>query len=220
MKRNCSLNDISDGNLYDSGDLAAVNCNGCKGLASCCHGMGNSIILDPYDIYRLTTKQNLTFERLLQDKLDLNVVDGIILPNLKMAGEEEGCTFLNNQGRCSIHAYRPGICRIFPLGRYYENHGFKYFMQIKECPNNSAAKRKISKWIDTPDIEKYEAFLVEWHYFLNAAEDKINNLPDDKWIKNVNMLILNHFYVLNYEAVRDFYPQFYQRLNIVKKAIF
>lgn len=127
MKRNVSLNEISDGRLYDLNDLVEASCNGCKGAAVCCHGMGNSIILDPYDIYRLTTNLNLTFEELLIDKIELNVVDGVILPNLKMAGLREGCSFLGQEGKCSIHPYRPGICRIFPLGRVYDNHDFKYF---------------------------------------------------------------------------------------------
>ncbi|MDQ9892155.1 YkgJ family cysteine cluster protein, partial [Acinetobacter baumannii] len=76
------------------------------------------IILDPLDIYRLTFGLQQKFEQLLADKLELNVVDGVILPNLKMAGENEQCSFLNDEGRCSIHSIRPGICRLFPLGRY------------------------------------------------------------------------------------------------------
>jgi hypothetical protein len=39
MKRNCSLEDISDGKLYGIEDLVEASCNGCKGAAVCCHGM-------------------------------------------------------------------------------------------------------------------------------------------------------------------------------------
>ena len=219
MKRNCSLNDISDGNLYGLHDLVELNCNGCQGSAACCHGMGASIILDPYDIYRLTTGLKLTFEQLLQDKIELNIVDGIILPNLKMAGAAESCAFLNQQGRCAIHAYRPGICRIFPLGRYYENHGFKYFLQINECPNNISTKRKVSKWIDTVNLERNEAFLTEWHYFLNDAESKIKSSQDEKLIKNINMYLLNLFYLKGYITNTDFFLQFDERLSEARKAL-
>lgn len=172
-----------------------------------------------YDIYRLTTGLKLNFEQLLRDKIELNVVDGIILPNMKMAGTEESCTFLNQQGRCSIHAYRPGICRIFPLGRYYENHGFKYFLQINECPDNIATKRKISKWIDTADQESNEAFLIEGHYFLNDVEEKLKGCQDEKFIKNINLYILNQFYLKSYKSNTDFYKQFYERLNEAKNVI-
>ena len=129
MKRNVSLEEISDGKLYTSNDMVKADCGDCAGCSACCHGMGESIVLDPLDIYRLTTNLEMTFEQLMSQYVELNVVDGVILPNLKMAGPQEACGFLDKNGRCSIHAHRPGICRLFPLGRYYEDGGFKYFLQ-------------------------------------------------------------------------------------------
>ena len=64
-------------------------------------------VLDPYDICRLTRQLQMPFESLVEKHLALNVVDGVILPNLKMAGENETCTFLNEQQRCRIHGARP-----------------------------------------------------------------------------------------------------------------
>lgn len=219
MKRNCSLEEISDGKLYDINDLVEVSCNGCKGSASCCHGMGNSIILDPYDIYRLTKNLDVTFEELLNNKIELNVVDGIILPNLKMAASAQKCAFLNIDGKCSIHSSRPGICRIFPLGRYYENHGFQYFLQKNECKNSSRTKVKVGKWIDISDVKEYDQFVITWHYFLNDVESIIKDIQDEKLIKNIVMFLLTGFYVKKYDAMADFYSQFYERLEEAKKVL-
>ena len=119
MERQVDLKVISDGKLYGLEDMVRADCAGCAGCSACCMGMGNSVILDPYDVHRLVTGTGMSFEALLQKHLELNVVDGIILPNLKMAGEKEACAFLNEEGRCSVHSHRPGICRIFPLGRLY-----------------------------------------------------------------------------------------------------
>lgn len=219
MKRNCSLEEISDGRLYTSKNLVEVSCNGCKGKASCCHGMGGSIILDPFDVYRLTKNLKISFEALLKDHLELNLVDGVILPNLKMTGMDEGCSFLNPEGRCSIHGFRPGICRIFPLGRYYENHSFTYILQKGECKNTSKTQMKVSKWIDTPELEKNESFLIEWHYFLNDVEKVIKSVQDDKLVKNINMYLLNRFYLKSFDSVIDFYEQFIERLQEAKGII-
>ena len=82
MKRYVDMADISDGKYYSSGDLVKAGCSGC---GSCCRGMGKSIVLDPLDIFRLTTRLGCTFEQLLKEKIELSVADGIILPNLKMA---------------------------------------------------------------------------------------------------------------------------------------
>ena len=98
MRREIDLKEISDGRLYTENDLVKAGCGDCQGCSACCRGMGTSIVLDPLDIFRLTTQLDMTFEQLLQKYAELNVVDGVILPNLKMTGAEEACAFLNAEG--------------------------------------------------------------------------------------------------------------------------
>ncbi len=65
MIRNCSLEEISDGKLYSENDMVKADTNQCQGCNSvCCHGMGDSIVLDPYDICRLTRQLQMPFESL------------------------------------------------------------------------------------------------------------------------------------------------------------
>ncbi|MHB8128297.1 MAG: YkgJ family cysteine cluster protein [Mobilitalea sp.] len=219
MERNVSLNEISDGKLYGLNDLVKADCNDCKGCFACCQGMGISIILDPLDIYRLLTNLNNSFEELLVDKIELNIQKGIIMPNLKMIGTSERCSFLNSEGRCSIHAFRPGICRLFPLGRCYENHAFQYFLQVNECKKKNKTKIKVRKWIDTPDIKDNERFVIDWHYFLKDLQDVVKSTQDDNLIKDINMYLLKHFYIMPYDANTDFYLQFNERLSRAKEFI-
>ena len=152
MERNIDMKEVSDGKLYTSNDMVKADCGGCEGCSACCHGMGESIVLDPLDIHRLCCGLGADFNGLMVDKIELNIVDCLILPNLKMAGEKEACSFLNKDGRCLIHGFRPGICRLFPLGRIYEDGSFKYFLQVHECPKPDKAKVKVKKWLDTPNI--------------------------------------------------------------------
>lgn len=209
MKRNIDLKEISDGRLYGSNDLVKADCGDCRGCFACCCGMGNSIILDPLDVHRLTTGLNQSFEALLASYLELNVVDGIILPNLKMQGSRECCAFLNEAGRCTIHAIRPGICRLFPLGRYYENGSFQYFLQTHECKKANRTKVKVKKWIDTPELGKYETFVNRWHYYLKDMETLIEKQPEKA--KEIDLQILQRFYLTPYGD--DFYTEFEQRMQ-------
>lgn len=218
MKRNIDLAEISDGKLYSVSDMAKLGCQECAGCSACCRGMGNSIVLDPYDVYRLSRKLQKSFEALLTAHLELNVVDGIILPNLKLTGLNEACTFLNSEGRCSIHDSRPGICRLFPLGRYYENGDYKYFLQVNECQKQNRTKVKIEKWIDTPQYSRYKRFVLTWHYFLNDVEELIKSSADEEFSKQCCMLILQAFYVKSYDLSKDFYEQFEERLQVVRGA--
>ena len=209
MKRNIDLKEISDGRLYGSNDLVKADCGDCRGCFACCCGMGNSIILDPLDVHRLTTGLNQSFEALLASYLELNVVDGIILPNLKMKGSRECCAFLNEAGRCTIHAIRPGICRLFPLGRYYENGSFRYFLQTHECKKANRTKVKVKKWIDTLELGKYETFVNRWHYYLKDMETLIEKQPEKA--KEIDLQILQRFYLTPYGD--DFYTEFEQRMQ-------
>lgn len=214
MKRQIDLKDISDGKLYGSNDLVKADCGDCEGCHACCCGMGRSIILDPLDVFRLQQGLKMSFEELLAGRIELNVVDGIILPNLKMQGKEDGCSFLDENGRCSIHAFRPGICRLFPLGRYYENGGFSYFLQVHECKKENRTKVKVKKWLDTPDLKKYEKFINDWHYFLMDMEARVQENPEEA--KTVSMYILKQFYMTPYCIEEDFYTQFDDRLAAVR----
>ena len=216
MKRHVDMADISDGKLYESSDMVKAGCSGCGG---CCKGMGQSIVLDPLDIQRMTHGTGLSFEMLLQDKIELGVVDGLILPNLKMSGSDERCGFLNSENRCEIHGFRPGICRLFPLGRFYENGDFKYFLQIHECKKSPQVKVKIKKWLEEPELMKQEAFVKRWHYFLTHAQQALDEVGDDALRKKVSMLILQSFYLEPFSKDEDFYELFEQRLTSVEKVI-
>ena len=231
MLRNVSLGEISDGRLYGLNDMAKLGCNDCAGCSSCCRGMGNTIVLDPYDVWRLTGGLGVSLQQLLAGHLELNVVDGIILPNLKLAGDSEQCTFLNDAGRCSIHPYRPGICRLFPLGRYYEEDGFRYILQVHECEKQNRSKVKIRKWMDTPDMERYDAYIADWHAFLSKLRAKLeketlagasSDAADEEassqdLAKSISMYVLQQFYLLLYDTSRDFYSQYEARMAAAKK---
>jgi len=209
------LKDISDGKLYSSNDMVKVGCHDCNGCSACCCDMGESILLDPMDVWRLERNLGQSFEQLLAGAIDLHVEDGLILPNLKMAPSATGpkCSFLNEEGRCSIHPIRPGFCRLFPLGRYYQDGGFQYFLQIHECKKTNRSKIKVKKWIDTPDLKQYEKFVADWHYFLLDVQKVLYDAQDSDLIRNLNLYVVNSFYQKPYDPQMDFYSQFYQRLE-------
>lgn len=219
MKREVSLEEISDGKLYDLNDLVKADCHDCEGCFECCCGMGESIILDPFDIYRLTGALGKSFEQLLNAHLELHVVDGVILPNLRMAGERDCCTFLNEEGRCSIHPHRPGICRLFPLGRVYENGSFRYFLQTGECQKKNRSKIRVKKWIDTPDAGRNAQFILAWHDFVLDLQELLTKQPDMEAAKKINLYVLETFFFQSWDQNEDFYRQFEERLAEAKRAL-
>lgn len=213
MDRYIDLKEISDGKLYSSNDLVKAGCGDCQGCSACCESMADTIILDPFDLYCLTKGLHTSFGELLHHQIDLGVVDGVILPHIKMTGSINRCPFLDQKGRCSIHAFRPGFCRLFPLGRYYENRSFSYFLQVNECRKQNRTKVKVRKWIGIPDFDRYEAFVGDWHYFLRDLKKPLEE-GDPQWAKKVNVAILKEFFLTPYDGDGDFYGQFYGRMEL------
>ena len=152
--------------------------------------------------------------------VELQVVDGFIQPNMKMTGKEEQCPFLNEKGRCNIHAIRPGICRLFPLGRCYDGEGgFQYFLQIYECKKEPKSKVKIKNWLGVEEIGRYENFVAQWHYFQKDARKVLGEISQEALVKKLHLYLLTLFYQKPYDGKRDFYNQFEQRLQEAKQQI-
>lgn len=207
------LQETTDGKKYTQNDLVKIGCNDCEGCHACCEGMGDSIVLDPLDMHRLTFNLHQTFDEMLAGRIELRIVDGVILPNLKMEETTDRCTFLNEEGRCSIHSFRPGICRLFPLGRLYEGDSFTYINQIHECPKENKTKFKIRKWLDTPNLNRYEAYIGQWHTFLKKVQQRMQTVTDGAEQKEISLYLLNSFYRIPYHADGDFYQEFEDRMD-------
>lgn len=222
MIRECSLEDISDGRTYGLNDMVKADTGNCEGCYQCCTGMGNSIVLDPYDVWLLKVRLQKRFQDLLDGgEIELNMVDGLILPNLRM-GERDRCSFLrpNLQTdeargtdcaktaayRCGIYEFRPGLCRLFPLGRVYEGKEFQYFLQKDACKRTGRAKVKVKKWIDTGHIEENQRFILDWHGFIRETGDKMKALKRSgrgDILNELAMYVLNEFYVADLIYAED-----------------
>lgn len=222
--------------LYNAGDMVRIGCNDCKGCSYCCQEMGESVVLTPFDMYELTVHLGKSFDELMEDKIELYMTDGMVMPNLKMVsagtpgtdGFREACGFLNEEGRCSIHDFRPGLCRLFPLGRNYEVsrvetedgikeiRGFQYFIVKDSCPKLPGMKVKIEKWLGIPNLKKNEEFIITWHYFCKDFQEKMREMlaaGEDERVKRMNVAMLELFYRKPYEREREFYEQFEERMG-------
>ncbi len=228
MIRDVNLADISDGRKYRSSDTVKIDTLGCRGCSSCCHDVDDTIKLDPMDIWRLETGTGTGFTALLEGKqIQLQVVDGLIIPNLSVPDQKHGCTFLDEQGRCSIHAYRPGFCRLFPLGRVYEEDGsFSYFVQVHEC-SHMAAKIRIRKWLGISNISAYETYISRWHRFCREAQRVVEGISSDSLRTKVCTHILEVFFAQPWTgdgaeesgSTEAFYAEFDKRMAAVRRMI-
>ena len=103
---------------------------------------------------------------------------------------------------------RPGICRLFPLGRVYDDKGeFSYFLQTGECAKKNLAKIKVKKWTCLRCPEKNREFVTAWHALIRTAGQKMVEHKQSgrgEKLQELAMYILNEFYVADLpEAAYD-----------------
>ena len=133
-----------------------------------------------------------------------------------MTKGKDACSFLSEDGRCRIHGFRPGFCRLFPLGRIYENGSFSYFIQTKECKKRNRSKIRIRKWLQIPDLPRYEDFICRWHYLLADLQSHNDRMEDTAYQKQVSMYVLQNFFLTPYQK-EDFYSSFEERYVACRK---
>lgn len=203
--------------FYDLNDLVRADCHDCKGCSSCCRDMGDTILLDPYDAYQFQ-KQGKPMTGLLESgAAALTVWEGMILPHLQMNATTGACSFLDGDGRCGIHEFRPGMCRLFPLGRNFEDGKMNYFLLEHACENRSRSKIRVSKWLGVEPPEKYHRFLLEWHDFRHEMVDILSGATEEQG-KQLNLHLLRTFFLSPYDTASDFYPQFSERMARILDA--
>lgn len=214
-----TLATISDGRLYELEDYVKADTGGCEGCSACCCGVGELVKLTPFDTYEMTRGLGASFDDVLMDHLELRTFDKITLPYLKMLGPDERCSFLNDEGRCEIHAYRPNICRLFPLGRVYEEKDFKYFLQVDACVKPNLKRVKVEQWIGIEDYEKNRTFLIAWHNCLKALAFRFKFIRDADELKAANDYLLERFYRISVKEGKDFYAAFFEALDEAKDRL-
>ena len=207
---------------YNAQDMARLYCDACNGCGDCCRGMGDTVHLDPYDICILTNCLHTSFQQLLDEKLiGLRAENGLALPHLQMtdAPDIPACPFLAG-GRCSIHDFRPGFCRLFPLGRAYANGGVRYFVVENGCDMPGKVKVRIDRWLGIPHIAQYEAFTAQWHEFLKcfAAAVREAGESDPDYARQLPVFLLQVFYLTTY-APDTFYESFAVRMKRAQEVL-
>ncbi len=100
----------------------------CRQCGQCC--IGKVIQVNPYEVARLARNVGQDASAFRAAFTD----DGVTLRRQ----ESGACVFLGESG-CTVHADRPLVCRLFPLGRQVAASGEAQFTQIEWTPPPNGA---------------------------------------------------------------------------------
>jgi len=162
----------SDAVPLSGSDPVELTC-GTAGCSSNCCKNGPHIILNPYEIDRICKSSGMSYEDLL-DIVETDRVNGF---PMVMLPRDPACHFLTDQG-CRIYEARPLACRLFPLGRVYENGNSYIVLPDRNlCAGLvSAPAKALTDYLREQDTETQIRMADVWIRFVTDMEGL--HLPD------------------------------------------
>lgn len=153
-------------------DLLHLSC-GIYGCTSNCCTKSAPVILNPYEIALMCRDSKMSYE----DLLDIVETDRARGFPLVMLPRDPACHFWTGRG-CRIYQARPLACRLFPLGRVFDN-GRSYIVQpqLNVCSGLATSPTKtVADYLREQDTSISIQMADRWIEFVNEIE--LQPLPD------------------------------------------
>ncbi len=153
-------------------DLIQLFC-GINGCTSNCCTKSAPVVLNPYEISLICRAAKMSYEDLL-DIVDTGRDRGF---PLVMLPRDPACHFWTGKG-CRIYEGRPLACRLFPLGRIYDQGRSHIVLpELNVCSGISPSPSKtVSDYLREQNTAKHIEMADQWIDFVNEFETP--PLPD------------------------------------------
>jgi Fe-S-cluster containining protein len=162
----------SDAVPLEPSDPVQLAC-GIAGCSANCCSNGPHIILNPYEVALICRAAGMSYEDLL-DIVETDRVNGF---PLVMLPRDPACPFWTETG-CRIYEARPLACRLFPLGRVFEQGDSSFVLPDRNrCAGLvPAPARTLADYLREQDTETQVSMADAWIEFVTDME--LLHFPD------------------------------------------
>jgi Fe-S-cluster containining protein len=137
----------------------------CGACSRCCRD--KVIPVNPYEVARLAAARSVSTSRFLAE-----CTDGVALKRR----EDGTCIFLGTGG-CTVHADRPLVCRLYPLGRRIDAEGAETFHHATPHPQTAGVyseRGTVQSYLDSqgaaPFLAAADAYLAVFERLFKRIE--------------------------------------------------
>lgn len=152
-------------------DTFCFNCTEC---GKCCKNR-DDILLNPNDLHRIASFLNVEMGQVIQDYCVWYVGQTSKLPVVAVNIKGD-CSFLE-VNRCCIHAARPTVCALYPLGCVGTEDGIRYIVQDVNCGTDEE-EHTVRSWLSGYGIEDSEVWFVEWQKTILTFTERMNAIAE------------------------------------------
>lgn len=154
----------------------------CRACGKCCRNR-HDIILPPYDVYKISKYLNLSPEEMINQYCEWYIGPDSKLPIVRILPRGAGnvCPFMQNK-LCTIHAVKPGVCALFPLGRailHDESQSGNEILYFKQDVDCSVKKEySLEEWLMRVGLHESEEYFLAWSQFTYLASPLMQSIEN------------------------------------------
>jgi len=134
----------------------------CHACSRCCRG--KVIQVNPYEIARLARLLGVATTEFQERWTEAGM--GTTLAR----NEEDTCVFLGRQG-CTVHAARPLVCRLYPLGRQVSPDGTERWLHVTPHPQSEGEYGKQGSIADFLAAQQAQPYIDAADAYVNWVND-------------------------------------------------
>ena len=156
----------ADARVFADSDPLQLSC-GAEGCSATCCKAAAPIVLNPYEISLICTESGMSYEDLL-DIVDTDRANGF---PLVMLPRDPACYFWTEQG-CRIYHARPLACRLFPLGRVFDNGQSHLVLPgVNRCAGLvPAPSTRVAEYLSEQTTARHIEMADQWIGFVSEME--------------------------------------------------
>ncbi len=204
----------------------------CTQCGKCCI-YREDILLPPRDLYKIAKELNMTVPDAFHQYCETYIGSNSRIPivRLKPRGSVRRCPLLKDR-KCMVHKAKPGVCAMYPLGRYLaidpatresvktEDLQIKYLLQPITCGDKSEV-HTVRDWLADFDIKSEDQIFLQWHAFVQLAGAvfaRMEKILSPEEMQPIWDIFFCQMY-MKYDTKKEFLPQFTSNICSMKELL-
>ena len=153
---------------------------GCKQCGNCCRNREELITVTGYDIYNIAKAMGVSAAEAAMKYCTISPGQTSALPVAHLKERLDGSCSLLRKGLCMVQKDKPIVCRLYPVGRYYDGKEQRYFRQGAGTCTGHGQEIKLKDWLEEFNIPALDEASVLWGKFIFAASLYARNLKEKR----------------------------------------
>lgn len=210
------MNELKHAHAVGSRERVTFSCSAC---GACCRNVRDSIILEPFDAFRLVRHlkkeaPGQSAESLLSQVAELKPLSrGYYVYVLKTVNDTGVCTFLKD-GRCAVYPVRPRPCRLYPFTLDpTSGTSLRWYLCTEQPHHFKAGHVTAREWQRRNLPEDDRAFLLEEIEILPRIGRLLQAVPEAHIREAETYALL--FSYLSYDFEAPFLPQYRENMKLL-----